>query len=233
MLPALPERAEFALRVDERGFAVVGRDYSGLMHGFMALILNIEYVDRQLLLRSAESVSHYMVERRMIHFCVFPETDLFFIKKAVGAAAAFQKVLAQNGIESSLTDGLRYMGALFVVIGHNYPVFFGFKGGKGIATSGAVMFMLDWRAGLVVLIGAIAVMVITRYVSLGSMVGAVLYVAAPLFFNIAVDKKLNYWFIIVSVILAALAVYRHKKNIVRLIHGTESKVGKSKKPEKN
>ena len=152
---------------------------------------------------------------------------------AVGAAAAFQKVLAQNGIESSLTDGLRYMGALFVVIGHNYPVFFGFKGGKGIATSGAVMFMLDWRAGLVVLIGAIAVMVITRYVSLGSMVGAVLYVAAPLFFNIAVDKKLNYWFIIVSVILAALAVYRHKKNIVRLIHGTESKVGKSKKPEKN
>lgn len=152
---------------------------------------------------------------------------------AVGAAAAFQKVLAQNGIESSLTDGLRYMGALFVVIGHNYPVFFGFKGGKGIATSGAVMFMLDWRAGLVVLIGAIAVMVITRYVSLGSMVGAVLYVAAPLFFNIAVDKKLNYWFIIVSVILAVLAVYRHKKNIVRLIHGTESKVGKSKKPEKN
>ncbi len=151
---------------------------------------------------------------------------------AVGAAAAFQKVLAQNGIESNLTDGLRYMGALFVVIGHNYPVFFGFKGGKGIATSGAVMFMLDWRAGLIVLIGAIAVMVITRYVSLGSMVGAVLYVAAPLFFNIAVDKKLNYWFIIVSVILAALAVYRHKKNIVRLIHGTESKVGKSKKPEK-
>ncbi len=151
---------------------------------------------------------------------------------AVGAAAAFQKALAQNGIESSLTDGLRYMGALFVVIGHNYPVFFGFKGGKGIATSGAVMFMLDWRAGLVVLTGAIAVMVITRYVSLGSMVGAVLYVAAPLFFNIAVDKKLNYWFIIVSVILAAMAVYRHKKNIVRLIHGTESKVGKSKKPEK-
>lgn len=151
---------------------------------------------------------------------------------AVGAAAAFQKALAQNGIESSLTDGLRYMGALFVVIGHNYPVFFGFKGGKGIATSGAVMFMLDWRAGLVVLTGAIAVMVITRYVSLGSMVGAVLYVAAPLFFNIAVDKKLNYWFIIVSVILAAMAVYRHKKNIVRLIHGTESKVGKSKNPEK-
>lgn len=151
---------------------------------------------------------------------------------AVGAAAAFQKALAQNGIESSLTDGLRYMGALFVVIGHNYPVFFGFKGGKGIATSGAVMFMLDWRAGLVVLTGAIAVMVITRYVSLGSMAGAVLYVAAPLFFNIAVDKKLNYWFIIVSVILAAMAVYRHKKNIVRLIHGTESKVGKSKKPEK-
>lgn len=148
---------------------------------------------------------------------------------AILIAMIFESVLKSFGVENNLTYGFKYISALFVVIGHNYPVFFSFKGGKGIATSGAIMFMLDWRAAIVVLVGAILVMALTRYVSLGSMVGAVLYVIMPLILGIAVDKEMNWWLVCVSVLLAALAVYRHRANIVRLVHGTESKIGEKKK----
>lgn len=149
---------------------------------------------------------------------------------AVLLAMFGEYILKSFGIENSLTQGFKYISALFVVIGHNYPVLFGFKGGKGIATSGAIMFMLDWRAGIIVLIGALAVMALTRYVSLGSIVGAILYIITPLFFCFVIDHKVNLWFICVSILLALLAIYRHRANIVRLINGTESKLGsKSKK----
>lgn len=144
---------------------------------------------------------------------------------AASLALLVKFLLNKNGIDTNLTDGFKYVAALCAVLGHNYPVFFSFKGGKGIATSGAVMFVLDWRAGLVVLIGALLVMAITKIVSLGSLVGAVLYVLAPLFFMYFVDKDINLWFVFVTVIMAALAIIRHRANIVRIIKGTESKIG--------
>ena len=144
---------------------------------------------------------------------------------AVGIGMIVEYALKCNGVESNLTVASKYITALFVVIGHNYPVFFGFKGGKGIATSGAVMFMMDWRVGLVVAIFALSVMAISRIVSLGSVLAAVVYVIAPIFFTYVVDKTENWWFIGVSIVLAVLAIYRHRANIVRIIKGTESKLG--------
>ncbi len=144
---------------------------------------------------------------------------------AASLALLVKFILNKNGIDTYFTDGFKYVAALFAVLGHNYPVFFSFKGGKGIATSGAVMFVLDWRVGLVVLIGAVLVMALTKIVSLGSLVGAVLYVVGPLFFIYVIDKEPNFWFVIVTVIMAALAVIRHRANIVRIIKGTESKIG--------
>ena len=72
----------------------------------------------------------------------------------------------------------KYIAALTTVLGHNFPVFFGFRGGKGILTSVAVMFMLDWRIALIVLFVGVMLIVLTRYVSLGSLAGCALY---PLF----------------------------------------------------
>lgn len=132
------------------------------------------------------------------------------------------------GINNTLTQSFKYICAFFVVVGHNYPVFFGFKGGKGIATSGAVMFMMDWRAGIVVAVIALLVMAISKIVSLGSLAGALTYIIAPIFFTYVVDKTTNWWFIIVSILLAILATYRHRSNIVRIIKGTESKLGQKK-----
>lgn len=106
------------------------------------------------------------------------------------------------------------------VVGHNYPVYFGFKGGKGILTSAAVIFMVDWKIGLILLIVSIGIMSVTKYVSLGSVVGALLY---PIL--VAAFYPGNIQYIIFALCLGLLAIYRHKANISRLLNGTESKLG--------
>lgn len=124
---------------------------------------------------------------------------------------------------------MRYFCGAAIVIGHNYPIFFQFKGGKGIATSAAVIFMLDWRVGFIVLIGALLVMALTRYVSLGSIIGALLFPTGVCLYTFFIDKDYNYALLITAIFMCALAVYRHKANIVRLANGTESKLGQKKK----
>lgn len=123
-----------------------------------------------------------------------------------------------------------YLCGLAVIIGHNYPVFFQFRGGKGIATSAAVIFMLDWRLGIIVLVGALLVMALTRYISLGSVFGAVIFPVFAIIFVFLIDKNSNYALIITSVIMGILAIYRHHANIGRLINGTESRLGAKKIP---
>ena len=109
------------------------------------------------------------------------------------------------------------------VLGHNFPIYFGFKGGKGILTSAAVAFMIDWKIGFILLIMAILVIAITRYVSLGSIIGVGFY---PIFVWIRNPEQVVY--IIFAFCIAILAIYRHKSNIQRLLKGTESKLGKTR-----
>jgi glycerol-3-phosphate acyltransferase PlsY len=108
------------------------------------------------------------------------------------------------------------------VMGHNYPVWLKFKGGKGVATSYGVMFFL-WpyeSFAVTLLSGAVwyFIMTGTRYVSLASLVSLF---AFPVFFGML---SAPFPFILVSFVLAALAVYRHKANIARLTQGRENKV---------
>ena len=90
---ALPELAagdEYAIRIDTQGAAVVGRDHGGLMRGFAVLLMQLEFDGLQPLLKPAELHGVYRIARRMIHICVFPENDLYFIKKLVRLAAVCQ-----------------------------------------------------------------------------------------------------------------------------------------------
>ena len=89
-LPQLPQGKEYALAVDETGAAIVGRDYGGLMRGFMALLMKIEYSRDSCTLRPVTEESSYRVLNRFIHICVFPENDLYFIQKLVRMAALCQ-----------------------------------------------------------------------------------------------------------------------------------------------
>ena len=122
------------------------------------------------------------------------------------------------------TYNLMIYGASFgAVLGHNFPLYFGFRGGKGVLVSAVSILMVDWKIGLAVVIIALLIMATTRYVSLGSILGAVTLIVSALIF-----KNYNIPFIIYSILLAALLIVMHRTNIVRLIHGTENKLGQKK-----
>jgi glycerol-3-phosphate acyltransferase PlsY len=116
------------------------------------------------------------------------------------------------------------VGGIAAILGHNWPIYFGFKGGKGIFTSFSVVLMMDWKIGLMLLGVFIIVVAITKYVSLGSIIGSGLF---PIVSAIPSFNK-SPVFIIFAAILAFLAIYRHRSNILRIINGTESKLGSKK-----
>lgn len=89
-LPNLEEGSEYALRITPSGAAVRGRDFGGLMRGYFALLMKMEYASGKVLLQPAEEQSHYLMKNRMIHLCVFPESDLLFIRKMIRLAGLCQ-----------------------------------------------------------------------------------------------------------------------------------------------
>lgn len=117
--------------------------------------------------------------------------------------------------------------------GHTFPIFFGFKGGKGVATSLGVLLMSNWKIGLICLVFAIVLMALTRMVSLGSCAAAVLFPVLTLFMNenytVLTEGKDGRIYFIYSVILAVVVLYNHRANIKRILNGTENKLSFSKK----
>jgi len=114
--------------------------------------------------------------------------------------------------------------ALAVFVGHLFPVFFRFKGGKGVATAAGVLFALDWRIGLGTLVTWLVIAFFFRYSSLAALVAAAF---AP--FATALVLGFNLYAAAVLVI-AALLVWRHADNIRKLVAGTESRLGEKKAP---
>lgn len=124
-------------------------------------------------------------------------------------------------------DAAKYggmIGALFVVLGHNWPVFFGFKGGKGIACSTAILLILFPWQGAVAVAVCVLVIWLTRYISLGSMTMLLV------FFVLLAFTEPPFWPNGVwALALLCLGVYRHRSNIQRLKNGTENKIGQRTK----
>ncbi len=116
---------------------------------------------------------------------------------------------------------------LGVVLGHNFPFWLNFKGGKGIAATGGVMFAFDWRLGLAAFIIFLIAVAVTRYVSLGSLLISVLF---PVWIVIIYTGNLH--MLIVSLIFTISAFIKHRSNIKRLLSGTENKIGQKIKIEK-
>lgn len=143
--------------------------------------------------------------------------------KAVVAILIAKLIAYLAGMDGYLSDVAVYTAGIGAALGHNFPVYFGFKGGKGILVSMVAMLFADWRIGLAVMVVAILIMAVTRYVSLGSVLGAVLLVVLALIFRIG-DTP----YIVFCVICAALAVFMHRSNIKRLLSGTENKLGLKK-----
>ena len=133
-------------------------------------------------------------------------------------------VLASYFLFSTVLGGV--VAAIASVLGHNYPVWLGFKGGKGVATSGGAVLglfppLIFFSAGAV----WVAVFLISRYTSLASITAAVGLPIAVLL--IAAKTGTDFWLLLgFSVLISALAIWRHRANIVRLLNGTENRFGK-------
>lgn len=112
---------------------------------------------------------------------------------------------------------------LAVIVGHNWPVYFGFRGGKGIATTIGVMFTLSFLPALIAGLIALLFVFITRYVSLGSLIFTGLL---PLILLI-MDRPLAILY--ASLLITCFAYTRHRSNIVKLVQGKENKLGSSSK----
>ena len=123
---------------------------------------------------------------------------------------------------------LLQIAGIAVVLGHTFPIFFGFKGGKGVATSLGVLLMSNWQIGLICLVFAIVLMALTRIVSLGSCGAAVLFPVLTLFINqhytVLTEGKNGRVYLVYSVILAIIVLYNHRSNIKRILSGTENKL---------
>ena len=115
-------------------------------------------------------------------------------------------------------DGVA-LGGLFVILGHDFPAFLGFKGGKGILSGVTVALMMDWRIGLFVFSNFLVAYLLTKYVSLGSILSS-----GSFGFLYAWAHWGEGWFpIVVGLALSILIVWMHRGNIVRLVKGEERK----------
>lgn len=118
------------------------------------------------------------------------------------------------------------IAALCVVIGHTFPIFFKFKGGKGVATSLGIILLLNWQIGLICLVFALILMILTRMVSLGSISAAILFPVLTIFITENYLVEGNY--IVFGILLATFVVYNHRANVKRILNGTENKLSFNK-----
>ncbi len=112
----------------------------------------------------------------------------------------------------------KLIAGFFAILGHTFPVYYRFKGGKGILCAGILVLILDWKIGLICWAVFILLVLLTRYVSLGSILGTIAFPVSMAYFG-------NRWYeVLVAACCAILIVARHSENIYRLFTGKESKL---------
>ncbi len=142
--------------------------------------------------------------------------------KAILAVMAGQWLFAAWRLSYAIVLGKLWAG-LFCLLGHMFPAMFHFKGGKGILSGGTIAIMIDWRIALVVWGGFLILVLLTRYVSLGSCwAGASFPFATHFVFG-------NLWLTVLAALCGGLVLWQHRSNIKRLLNGTENKFHLHKK----
>ena len=140
-----------------------------------------------------------------------------------------------TGIDTySHSDGwtwINYLSGIFAVIGHVFPVYYGFKGGKGILVTFASMLAINWIAGVAPFIVFVIVVAVSRYVSLGSIIAAAFYPFAVLVLSLIQNDPCVWINFGLSAMIGAMLIFMHRENIKRLMTHTEKKLGQ--KSEEN
>ncbi len=145
-----------------------------------------------------------------------------------GVVAIVIAIIVGNIIQDSNKELLLQIAGIAVVLGHTFPIFFQFKGGKGVATSLGILLMSNWQIGLICLVFALVLMALTRMVSLGSCAAAVLFPVLTLFINdhytVLTEGKQGSTYLVYSIIMAIIVLFNHRSNIKRILNGTENKL---------
>ena len=145
-----------------------------------------------------------------------------------GVIAIIIAIILGNIIENLNRELLLQIAGVAVVLGHTFPIFFQFKGGKGVATSLGILLMSNWQIGLICLVFAIVLMALTRIVSLGSCAAAVLFPVLTLYINdhytVLTEGKQGSTYLVYSIIMAVIVLFNHRSNIKRILNGTENKL---------
>ena len=162
-----------------------------------------------------------------------------FLKGVISVLIAYLLMLGVTDANAELYQGyIMYIAGLFAVIGHTCPIYYKFKGGKGVVTTAAVMLMTDWRVLIVALFVFVLVFSITKIISVCALANAIVYpisvIALKLLdFNgilsfMAPTKNVTLPFAVftafTALIISVIVIIRHKDNIKRLMNGTEKKI---------
>lgn len=123
-------------------------------------------------------------------------------------------------------DHAMVIAALCSILGHNFPVYFGFRGGKGVATSLGVILAIEWPVAVACIIFAVVMILLTRMVSVGSILVAILY--PILTFCVGTEFHNRWIYLGLALIMASMVLIRHRANMKRILNGTESKLWKTK-----
>lgn len=144
-----------------------------------------------------------------------------------GVVSILIAVLAGKIVKNLDNALLVQLAGIFVIIGHTFPVFFKFKGGKGIATALGVLLMINWQIGLICLIFALVLMALTKMVSVGSIAAAILFPILVAFIDqnyIVQTRNSNWSYLVFSIIVALLVIFNHRANVQRILNGTENRL---------
>lgn len=137
-------------------------------------------------------------------------------------------IVRQVGADLGMAPGIAAVAGLAAFLGHLYPVFFGFRGGKGVATAAGALLGIAWLLGLATGVTWLLIAVFFRYSSLASIVAAFF---APAYYLVGgnIVWPLDRTTLVALIVISLLLVWRHRENIRRLAAGTESRLGSKKK----
>ena len=139
-----------------------------------------------------------------------------------GVVAILIAVLLGNIFNVNDKVLLIQIAGILVILGHTFPIFFGFKGGKGVATAIGVLLVINWQIALICIVFALVLIILTKTVSMGSIAAAILFPVLTLFITNHYIVTGNY--IIFAIIIALIIVYNHRSNISRILKGEENKL---------
>ena len=115
------------------------------------------------------------------------------------------------------------VSGILVIVGHTYPIYLGFKGGKGVATALGILLVTNWHIGIICLVFALVLIIVSRMVSVGAICAAILFPVLTLFsYESSFIEPGNY--MVFSIIIAIIVCFNHRENIKRIMNGTENKI---------